>query len=182
MEPTANVPDLQPPHSLALNNAYTWAQVAVRQADRLMNGASYWEAYALLLSLRQLVRAAEMAQGANMSRRAKQILNSAVARFKDTLPDLVDMRDIIDHFDQYSLGKGWLQDQDHEKDPTLTDAQLAANYKAYLDPEASYDQPVICVGKRRIVVAKVGDAVVRLFDGMGRATDAEREDNPPVAR
>jgi hypothetical protein len=57
-----DVPDLPPVHNLAVNAAFPWMSLAVRQVDRQLQGASYWEALGLLMSLRQLLRAGEMAQ------------------------------------------------------------------------------------------------------------------------
>ena len=139
MEQSVDVPDLPPMRNLAVNAAFTWTSLAIRQADRLLRGASYWEALGLLMSLRQLLRAAEMAQTSPLrSKRARQILNTAVRQFKAALPDLVDA------FDKYAVGQGDLQIKDREDDPSLTDAQLAKRYEARL--EGSFGEPIIRVG------------------------------------
>lgn len=125
MEQSVDVPDLPPVHNLAVNAAFTWTSLAIRQADRLLQGASYWEALGLLMSLRQLLRAGEMAQTSPFqSKRARQILNAAVRQFKADLPDLVDARDIIEHFDKYAVGQGDLQIKDRKEDPGLLRCRL----------------------------------------------------------
>lgn len=175
MEHSGDVPDLPPVHNLAVNAAFTWTSLAIRQADRLLQGASYWEALGLLMSLRQLLRAGEMAQTSSLqSKRARQILNAAVRQFKTDLPDLVDARDIIEHFDKYAVGQGDLQINDREGDPSLTDAQLAKRYEARL--EGLFDEPIIRVGARAIEVTKVMGACTTLFQRMRKATRAEYED------
>ena len=180
MEQSVDVPDLPPVHNLAVNAAFTWTSLAVRQADRLLQGASYWEALGLLMSLRQLLRAGEMAQTSPFqSKRARQILNAAVCRFKADLPDLVNARDIIEHFDKYAVGQGDLQIKDRKGDPSLTDAQLAKRYEARL--EGSFGEPIIRVGERAIEVTKVMGACTTLFERMRKATRAEDEDAVPAA-
>jgi hypothetical protein len=87
------------------------------------------------------------------SKRARQILNAAVREFKADLPDLVDARDIIEHFDKYAVGQGDLQIKDRKGDPSLTDAQLAKRYEARL--EGLFGEPIIRVGERAIEVTKI---------------------------
>lgn len=179
MTPTVNVPDLPPVHNLAINAAFTWVRAAMEQATRLLRGASYWEAYVLLLSLRQVLRAAEMAQSSTFqSRRARQILSDAVRRFKSDLPDLVDARDIIEHFDRYAVGKGDLQRDDRDADPSLTDAELANRYAARL--EGPWGEPILRVGTRALEITKVIEACDRLFKRMFAAAKAEDEDAEPA--
>jgi hypothetical protein len=178
VKPTVDVPDLPPVHNLAINAAFTWVRAAMEQATRLLQGASYWEAYVLLLSLRQVLRAAEMAQGSSFqSRRARQILNTAVRRFKADLPDLVDARDIIEHFDKYAVGKGDLQLADRDADPSLTDAQLVKRYEARL--EGPWGEPILRVGSRALEITKVIEACDTLFKRMFAAAEAEDEHAGP---
>ena len=173
MESTTKVPELPPGHNLALGHAWVWARAARVPAVRMLaEGAGYEDALLLLLALRQVLRAAEMAQaGSLQKRRARQILNSAVARFKADLPDLVEARDIIEHFDEYAVGKGDLQNEDRAADPSLTDTELVERYAARL--EGAWDEPTIRVGTRSIVVRKVPEATDRLFQGMYAAAEAE---------
>jgi hypothetical protein len=175
VKPILDVPDMQPGRSLAVNAAYTWTMLAIRQAELLLNGASYWEALALLLSLRQLLRAAEMARSSSFrSHRARRILDDAVDQFEADLPDLVNARDIIEHFDEYAVGQGKLQRAEQKADPSLTYADLATRYSASL--EGSFDEPVIRVGERSIVVTKVITACLSLFHAMRAASNAEDAD------
>lgn len=175
MESTAPALALQAGHNLAINHAWTWGRAAMNQAARLHDGASIWDALLLLVALRQVLRAAEMAQKSQLkNRQARQILNSAVSRFKRDLPELVDARDIIEHFDAYAVGAGDLQLKEQESDPSLTAAQLAKRYEPRL--EGPWNEPTIRVGERAIVVSKVEEAVTRLFQRMYAAAEAEDGD------
>ena len=71
----------------------------------LRSAARQAQGMLLILALRNLLRAAEMAvdyadraEGENLAR--------ALSRFKDAMPDLVTARDMLDHFDDYLQGKG----------------------------------------------------------------------------
>jgi hypothetical protein len=177
---TAKAPDLPPGHNLAINHAWTWAKAAMVQATRLQNGAGIWDALLLLVALRQVLRAAEMAQNSPLQeRRARQILNSAVDRFKKDLPDLVDARDIIEHFDEYAVGKGCLQLKEKAAEPSLTEAELARRYEPRI--EGAWSEPIVWVGTRSIEVSRVVDAVDRLFRRMFAAAKTEDDRGPAHA-
>ncbi|MBL7261520.1 hypothetical protein [Paractinoplanes lichenicola] len=143
------------------------------QAERLLNGSSIWDGYLLLVALRQMIRAAEMSRDSLTNDRARAILNSALKRFRTDLPELVDARDIIEHFDEYAVGEGRLQDDELDADPSLTRASLAQQYTTRLEGTSS--EPTVWVGHRSIEVAKVIPAVDRLFKKMWAAADAEDE-------
>jgi hypothetical protein len=75
----------------------------------LRSAARQAQAMLLILALRNLLRAAEMAvhyankpEGENLGR--------ALSRFKAAMPDLVTARDMLDHFDDYLQGKGRRRD------------------------------------------------------------------------
>lgn len=68
---------------------------AARQAQALM----------LVLALRNLLRAAEMAVHYAEGGEADN-LQDALARFENALPDLKTARDVLEHFDEYLQGKG----------------------------------------------------------------------------
>ncbi|MEW6475335.1 MAG: hypothetical protein AB1679_24025 [Actinomycetota bacterium] len=63
------------------------------------------DANLMLLALRNLVRAAEAAACHTKDQR----ITDAVDTFKASLPGIVDMRDVVEHFDAYLDGKGKLQ-------------------------------------------------------------------------
>jgi hypothetical protein len=83
-----------------------WAEAIDLQSQRILAPRvttmdAIVDANLMLLALRNLVRAAEAA-----SRHTKdQRITDAVA----SLPGIVDMRDVVEHFDAYLDGKGKLQ-------------------------------------------------------------------------
>ena len=170
--------ELRPPHNLALGHAWLWAKASEVPAARLLgDGSGLPDALLLLLALRQVLRAAEMAQDSRLqNRRARQILNSAVARFKRDLPDLVDARDIIEHFDQYAVGKGDRQIGEKKADPPLTKAELAEHYAVRL--EGTHDEPIVRVGPHSIKANNVPGAAGRLFEGIRAAARVEDGHQP----
>ena len=141
------------------------------QARRLLDGSGYIDGLFLLIALRQMIRAAEMAQQSLRNRQAKQILSSALRRFRADLPELVNARDIIEHFDEYAVGEGKLQEAELAADPGLTRAELAKRYALRMECATSY--PVVRVGERSIDVTKVLPAVQRLYERMNAAADVE---------
>jgi hypothetical protein len=63
----------------------------------------------LLVALRNVHRAAEMAVRHLTDATTRQVVTDALTAFDAELPGLVDARDIIEHFDEYRLGTGKLQ-------------------------------------------------------------------------
>lgn len=57
------------------------------------------------IALRQLVRAVEFCQPHSASR-----IDRALNRFKAAVPAWLDLRDVVEHFDDYERGKGNLQE------------------------------------------------------------------------
>lgn len=88
----------------------------------LRSAARQSHALMLMLALRNVLRAAEMAEK-YADRPERQNLRAAVARFKNRLPDLVRARGVLEHFDEYSDVEG----------------QTAALYKVrFLDGDGTY--------------------------------------------
>jgi hypothetical protein len=173
---STKIPELPPGHNLAINHAWIWGRAAMAQATRVREGGGISEAHQLLVALRQVERATEMAQSGSLKKHeAQQILNSAVRQFKADLPALVDARDIIEHFDKYAIGKGKLQSKDRDADPSLTDFDLAKRYEVRIDGP-SWEESIIRVNTISIEVNKVVDAVDLLFRRMFKAAQVEDGD------
>lgn len=150
MEST-KIPELPPDHNLAINHAWIWGRAAMAHAIRVREGGGISEAHQLLVALRQVERATEMAQRGSLKKHeAQQILNSAVRQFKADLPGLVDARDIIEHFDKY-------------------------RYEVRIDGP-SWEESIIRVNTISIEVNKVVDAVDLLFRRMFKAAQVEDGD------
>jgi hypothetical protein len=104
----------------AAEHAYLYAGAVKFQAESLLSAdppdmpepfahlrsaARQAQAMLLVLSLRNLLRAAEMASQ-HAEPPEKRNLDDALARFKTELPGLVDARDMLEHFDDYLSGTG----------------------------------------------------------------------------
>jgi hypothetical protein len=71
----------------------------------LRSAARQAQAMVLVLALRNVLRAAEMAlQYADPAERPN--LESALSRFREALPDLMTARNMLEHFDDYLTGSG----------------------------------------------------------------------------
>jgi hypothetical protein len=73
------------------------------------------EGYLLVVAVRQVLRAVEAAQKhANKYRDSdrSKALGAALRKFDSSVPQAVDVRDVLVHFDRYQQGTGKLQDAD----------------------------------------------------------------------
>ncbi|MEU7613886.1 hypothetical protein [Micromonospora sp. NPDC049204] len=108
------------------------------------------DALLLMLSLRNLVRAADW--GANTARGSAQeaARRQAVAEFQQQLPNVVDARDVLEHFDDYATGRGRLQQR------AVREGQDAPTYSFAVAVD-DHDV-VIAVGPYRFDVRSIRDA------------------------
>lgn len=87
-----------------------WAEAVDLQSQRILDPTvttmnAIVDPNLMLLALRNLVRAAEAAANHTTDQR----ITDAVDTFKASLPGVVDMRDVVEHFDAYLEGRGKLQ-------------------------------------------------------------------------
>ena len=95
-----------------------WNHAVQLQKIRIMSGiglptagpvSKQADAYLFVLALRNVRRAAALtAKLAGGSRRV--VIRRALVAFDEALPTAKDLRDVLDHFDDYALGRGKLQD------------------------------------------------------------------------
>ncbi|MEV6345023.1 hypothetical protein [Actinoplanes sp. NPDC051851] len=165
-------PSLQPPYGLALSHAWLWAKACEVPAARLLgDGSGLPDALLLLVALRNVRRAAELAATSLTNPEAQRRLTDALAEFDAALPGLKPARDVIEHLDQYAIGTGHEQKALQAARPSLTRAELAAQYAVRL--EGTYDEPIVQVGPYAIEAVKVPGTAGRLFEAIGAAADAE---------
>src|SRR5437867_2079873 len=91
---------------------HMWLSAVELQRDRLLNptGSELGiDSAFFALALRNLYRAAEAAKRVS---RSSQVFDALVA-FDRTMPFAKDLRDVLEHFDYYSLGIGDLQHRQH---------------------------------------------------------------------
>lgn len=86
-----------------------WALAADIQRDRVLDRSAgaftnQLDATLLALAIRNVVRAAEWARGVVPAR-----AEAALSAFDVRVPNATDVRDLLEHFDEYERGKGKLQ-------------------------------------------------------------------------
>ena len=164
------VNELPPHYNIALNQAWLWMKAVEGPTARLLgDGSGLPDALLLLVALRNVKRAAVMSQKSLQQPGAVQILTDALAAFDEALPGLKDARDVIEHFDEYTVGASPRQQRNGP--PGATEAELASFYETKLD--GPYNRPTVRVGSLAIEVAKVPAAAALLFRGIWEAADAE---------
>lgn len=120
----------------------------------LVSAARQSKALMLILALRNVLRAAEMACR-YADRAEKQNLRAAIARFKAAFPDLLDSRGTLEHFDQYTDVNG--------KPPFLYEVTFTRGDGSYVISvgDARIDVEVAVREPRRLAgsaIAAAGDA------------------------
>jgi hypothetical protein len=95
-----------------------WSNAADTQGKRLLTeGASgpaarmnrQGDAILFAFAVRQVLRAAELVRDLCPPGVARDAIDDALRGFHAGLPDVKDVRDVMDHFDDYATGKGKLQ-------------------------------------------------------------------------
>jgi hypothetical protein len=113
-EPRAEHDDWSPAsnlYSVALSEAQRWREAAQLTAHRMFDGDPYeqqLDARLFLLALRELLYAVDMElkEVERLAPDAHGVLAAARARFEAAVPDLVDARNAIVHFEAYAKGAG----------------------------------------------------------------------------
>jgi hypothetical protein len=107
------------PYAIAVSQATWWFSAVRLSAGRLHNSkdlralpvsSTQIDARVLVIALVQLLRAERLEQSAlrakGVSRVVRRELTRARSNFLEVLPNLVDMRDALTHFDEWALGRG----------------------------------------------------------------------------
>ncbi|WP_345514686.1 hypothetical protein [Phytohabitans houttuyneae] len=108
------------------------------------------DALLLMLSLRNLVRAADWVANTVQGSPQEVARRQAVADFRHRLPDVVNARDVLEHFDDYATGQGRIQQR------AARDGRVPATYALAVAIEDG--APVIGVGPYRFGVLRARDA------------------------
>jgi hypothetical protein len=105
--------------------AYMWSDVVARCADRVLGSTDLTtvehmsEAATLTVALRNVRRAAEVARPLAAGQDRERI-DAAIQAFEQGLPQAKDARDVLEHFDDYAAGTGWMQEKDRKRGRTIT--------------------------------------------------------------
>ena len=114
--PTGSLSSLTTGEALAY--LISWTSTARIESNRLLDAqlgfgpravaARQLEAPLFVFALRQVLRAAELVEASASGAQATS-MDEALGAFRSDVPNLVDMRDVLEHFDDYATGEGKLQ-------------------------------------------------------------------------
>ncbi len=128
----------------------------------------------LIVALRNVRRAARMAHSHMRIPQAKEQLAEALADFDLALPGITDARNVVEHFDEYSVGTGQLQRVQLQDDPSLTAGVLADSFAVRSGWDDSGEgRPQLRVGQHVIEIGRAGDAAILLVDEIWAALKTE---------
>ncbi|MEP6527785.1 MAG: hypothetical protein ABJA86_11540 [Nocardioidaceae bacterium] len=136
-----------------------WATSALTSAERILSEADFspWsssrkhgqsglvrraDAALMLLALRNVLSAAEWS--ASDLREHAEDIDDTIATFRHLLPNLVNARDVLEHFDEYALGVGRFQRGSPEM--------------FYFDLVEGAEEPTVVVGRFTLSVLHAPDA------------------------
>ena len=120
LPPSLTLLDMHRPSPDSVNSLVTWAMAALTSAERVLRSDRSFgpwsvrstDAALMLLALRNVERAAVWVADELRAEQGSRVDN-IVATFHSYLPGMVDARDALEHFDEYSRGKGRLQRGNH---------------------------------------------------------------------
>jgi hypothetical protein len=122
---------------VALAQATIWGHAVQVQGMRVLSDAVWplsgpvtkqGDAYLFAIALRDVLRAAEFVKRC-ADKADRPAIRAAIASFKKRLPHATDLRDILEHLDEYSAGNGKLRrDRKHAYPITLWYEHTADNY------------------------------------------------------
>jgi hypothetical protein len=155
-----------------------WATPALTSAQRVLleENFSPWgrrsnkpsrrmresDAALMVLSLRNVLRAARWA-AQELRPTVGEEVDRILVQFGKYLPGLVDARNALEHFDEYALGRGWLQ----RSNPVPYDFELTVEDS----------RPVVTVGPIRIDVEHARDLCRWLVVNLLARVPIEEEDD-----
>ena len=112
---------------------------------------------------------------------AKEQLAEALADFDLALPGITDARNVVEHFDEYSIGTGQLQRAQLRDEPSLTPGELADIFAVRFDwTDSDERRPQLRVGQHVIEIGRAGDAASLLVDEIWAAL--KTEEGTPTSR
>lgn len=175
--PSNSVNALDPLES-PVSGLLAWSMAALTCTNRLLADDQTRversaDALLLMLGLRNLARAAEWGANTAQGSRQEAARRDAVAAFRSALPNVVDARDVLEHFDDYASGRGRIQQR------AARNGEVPATYSFVVLIE---DQDVaIGVGSYRFGVASIQDACRRLVITLLALEESDRGE-PAVSR
>jgi hypothetical protein len=109
-----------------------WALAAEVQRDRVIEGGggdfmNQLDATFLAIAIRNVVRAARWAEPLEAN-----AVKTARAEFDSRVPNAVDVRNMLEHFDKYEMGKGDLQIAGKVRNYSVYTARVENEYVLHL--------------------------------------------------
>lgn len=92
--------------AVALGHAWEWSQAVQLQLERFRRSGRVSDAYLLVIALRNVLRAAQLAREELVTVVGRAALDQAITTFEETLPGVKSARDALEHFDAYARGRG----------------------------------------------------------------------------
>ena len=171
--------------NIGLTQAHVWHQAVAMQLRRIRTEADGFhemlDAYNLVMDLRQVLRGVEMCADHLTTDPAKAMAAEALADFEQALPGGKPARDVIEHFDEYALGRGNLQQPSLRLRSRQPDDDLAEQYRHEFRWQGEGDQrrPVLIVGPYPIDLITAEDASFRLYCAAYEAVLADQGNPVP---
>lgn len=171
--------------NVAMSHAWSWAVAVRAQAARIVDGCGTFQevpdAMMMIGAVRNVRRAAAMALQHLSTDVARVQLQEALDDFDAALPGISAARNVIEHFDEYSVGVGHLQQPEVSSRLRSPDEQLAQQYRIYIDhADKDPQHPLIRIGPFVIDLAEAGPAASRLVHEIWAANMTD--EGKPVSR
>jgi hypothetical protein len=167
--------------NIAMATAWQWANAARAQMRRVYaaNGGPHQvtDSHMLLVAVRNVRRAASMAVEQLATVAAQEQLRAALDDFDAAVPGSGDARNVLEHFDEYSLGIGQLQQPGVKKQMRVPNEQLAQQYRVsfeYIDNDV--ERLCLHVGPVAIDINKAAHAASRLVYEIWAAVKTDEGD------
>ncbi|MFJ6355016.1 hypothetical protein ACIQKB_36865 [Streptomyces sp. NPDC092046] len=117
-----------------------------------------------VMALRHVIRGVRMAHEHFKTEPAKELLSEALADFDKAVPGGKKARDVIEHFDEYAMGVGYLQQPGGSRRDKTPDDDLSEQYNHRLEWRVVGDErrPVYVAGPFEVDLVAAEDAAFRL--------------------
>ncbi|MFB7517240.1 hypothetical protein [Streptomyces sp. NPDC056144] len=127
--------------------------------DRAVIDAPY-----TVMALRHVIRGVRMAHEHLKTEPAKELLREALGDFDKAVPGGKKARDVIEHFDEYAMGIGYLQQPGGSRRDNTPDDDLSEQYNHRLEWRADGEErrPVYVAGPFEVDLVAAEDAAFRL--------------------
>jgi hypothetical protein len=164
--------------SIAVREGWLWGRAVSRLAGRIEKSSGgiddQVDAALLAVAYTNVYRAALLARD-HVSEQGRNLLDEALARVDQGVPGARQVRDMLEHFDEYERGAGRLQQPGRREKQRCSDEALAQEHRIYF--ERGTEGFILHVGDATLPVRRVRDAARELLEAMHTAGNAPTD--PP---